>query len=399
MKSPSVSVVVPVYKTAPYVRQCLDSILNGKLKDIEVIAVDDGSPDEAGAILDEYAKKDPRVRVIHQKNQGAGHAYNVGMWAAKGTYVGFIDSDDWIEPDMYYDLFQAALKTSADIVKSAGYITELPKGSAIDMLIPPHKCNRLITNLMEVPEMVKRHCCLWSAIYKRSFITKNDLKYPDDIRELASDISFGYQVWITAKSFYCLNRPYVHYRQTNPNSDTKQGTRMSFYLLEGHKRGRDFMKKCPHTTKAHWAHKARGEFEHFRFEWNSRCKKRRREFAFKMSRMFRESLCGKVADKHLFNEKEWTWYQFVAYMPILFYLNDILKFNAHYSRADKTQESYFLFGLFKTVQTPHFKRKTFLGLPYWRERLYDGELADLRNMCLKMTNELQMINQKMKGKK
>ena len=79
-----VSVIVPVYKTAPYVRQCLDSLLCQKLHDIEIICVDDGSPDNAGAILDDYAKKDSRVRVIHQENKGLGCAYNVGRRIATG---------------------------------------------------------------------------------------------------------------------------------------------------------------------------------------------------------------------------------------------------------------------------------------------------------------------------
>ena len=109
-----ISVIVPVYKVEPYLRRCVDSILAQTHKNLEVILVDDGSPDGCPAICDEYAAKDSRVKVIHKENGGVSSARNAGLDTATGDYIGFVDSDDWIEPDMYEDLLGALKETEAD---------------------------------------------------------------------------------------------------------------------------------------------------------------------------------------------------------------------------------------------------------------------------------------------
>lgn len=96
-----VSIIVPVYKSEAYLSRCLDSILNQTYTNIEVILVDDGSPDQSGMICDEYAKKDSRIKVIHQENKGVSSARNAGLKIAGGEYIGFVDSDDFIAPEMY----------------------------------------------------------------------------------------------------------------------------------------------------------------------------------------------------------------------------------------------------------------------------------------------------------
>ena len=99
-----ISVIVPVYNVEPYLRKCVDSILAQSYSNLEVILVDDGSPDGCGAICDEYAAKDARVRVIHKPNGGVSDARNAGLDIMTGDYVAFVDSDDWVEADMYRTL-------------------------------------------------------------------------------------------------------------------------------------------------------------------------------------------------------------------------------------------------------------------------------------------------------
>ena len=96
---PTISVIVPVYRVEKYIRRCVDSILAQSFRDYELILVDDGSPDYSGAICDEYATRDPRIRVIHKENGGLSSARNVGIDAASGEYLFFMDSDDIIHPD------------------------------------------------------------------------------------------------------------------------------------------------------------------------------------------------------------------------------------------------------------------------------------------------------------
>ena len=110
-----VSVIVPVYKVENYLKKCVNSLINQTLKDIEIILVDDGSPDSCGKICDEYAKNDSRVKVIHKQNEGLSEARNVGIMAAKSPYIGFVDSDDYVAEDMYEMLYENLIKTNADV--------------------------------------------------------------------------------------------------------------------------------------------------------------------------------------------------------------------------------------------------------------------------------------------
>lgn len=113
---PKVSIVVPIYNVEAYLSRCLDSILSQTLQDIEVIAVNDGSTDASGEILDQYASKDTRIIVIHKKNGGVSAARNDGIQLVKGEYIGFVDPDDWIDHDMYEALYHSAVEEKADIV-------------------------------------------------------------------------------------------------------------------------------------------------------------------------------------------------------------------------------------------------------------------------------------------
>ena len=121
----TISIIVPVYEVEKYLKRCVDSILCQTFCDIEVILVDDGSSDNCGFICDEYAKQDKRVKVIHKQNGGLSSARNAGLDIATGDYIGFVDSDDWIHPQMYEYLYNCALKYNLDIMTCCFEKTEL----------------------------------------------------------------------------------------------------------------------------------------------------------------------------------------------------------------------------------------------------------------------------------
>ena len=112
---PKISIIVPVYNVEKYLRKCVDSILNQTFKDFELILVDDGSTDSSGKICDEYNLKDNRIKVIHKENGGLSSARNAGLDIAQGEYIGFVDSDDWIELDMYEELYKICKENDADV--------------------------------------------------------------------------------------------------------------------------------------------------------------------------------------------------------------------------------------------------------------------------------------------
>ena len=109
-----ISIIIPVYRVETYLPKCIESILVQTYKNLEIILVDDGSPDRCGKICDEYQKKDGRIRVIHKKNEGVARARNDGLDCATGDYISFIDSDDWIAPDAYEKLYRGLQENGAD---------------------------------------------------------------------------------------------------------------------------------------------------------------------------------------------------------------------------------------------------------------------------------------------
>ena len=116
-----VSIIVPIYGVEKFLRECVDSILNQSLKDIEIILIDDGGKDNCPQIIDEYAQKDNRIIAIHKQNGGYGQTCNVGLERATGEYVAIVEPDDYIDSKMYEDLYNIACKFNSDIVKSCFY--------------------------------------------------------------------------------------------------------------------------------------------------------------------------------------------------------------------------------------------------------------------------------------
>jgi glycosyltransferase involved in cell wall biosynthesis len=172
---PKLSIIVPVYNVEQYLHKCIESILAQTFSDYELILVNDGSKDKSGEICDEYLKKDSRVKVIHKKNNGLASARNTGIIQARGTYVGFIDSDDWIEDDMYKNLYESCEKTNADI-SIIGVREVDEKGNSLNVYIP---------NDINLREILKK-AYAWNKIFKKQLFFDHNLffkegKYYEDI--------------------------------------------------------------------------------------------------------------------------------------------------------------------------------------------------------------------------
>jgi glycosyltransferase involved in cell wall biosynthesis len=227
MNVPKVSVVVPVYGVEKYLRQCVDSILTQTLYDIEVILVDDGSPDKCPQIIDEYAVQDSRVVPIHQPNGGYGVAVNNGINAARGNYVGIIESDDWIEPTMYEKLYYNAVKNNSDVVKCSFYVydgTQISqnqnrkwKTSYVDLFDAPEGA----FVIADYPDIVMFHSSVWASLYRADFV--KGIKMIETRSASYQDFPFMCEVMSTAKRISVEKDYLVHYRmEPNQDSSTKQ---------------------------------------------------------------------------------------------------------------------------------------------------------------------------------
>ena len=202
---PKVSVIIPVYNTAKYLRKCLDSVINQTLKDIEIICINDGSSDNSIEILREYKQKDSRIIIIDKENEGAGIARNKGLDIAQGEYLGFVDSDDYVDLNFFEKLYNKAKESNYDIVKG-NYVVVLEDGEI-------NKTNEIkkIKKEIKYSKIPYESFCSswWSAIYKTSMIDKYNIRF-SQIRQ-KEDIPFLYNSICVAECFAVIDAVKYYY--------------------------------------------------------------------------------------------------------------------------------------------------------------------------------------------
>lgn len=189
---PNISIIVPIYNVEPYLRRCVESLLKQSYADFEMILVDDGSPDNCGAICDEYAAMDHRVQVIHKPNGGLSDARNAGLAIARGEYIAFVDSDDWVAEDYLERLRFALSETGADIcecdvIKTSGEETSSEQGTPV-----AYETEGALTQLIN-DGVFRQH--VWNKLYRREVIS--DILFPKG--KTNEDEFWTYQVFGNAK--------------------------------------------------------------------------------------------------------------------------------------------------------------------------------------------------------
>ena len=179
MNDIKVSIVIPICNVERYLKECLDSVINQTLKDIEIICVDDGSTDASLSILRTYEKMDTRIKVITKQNSGYGNTMNVGMDIAIGEYIGIVESDDYIEKNMFERLYNTAVQYKTEIVKSDHYIFSTKNGRSeaqYQWVCPIQYYNRVL-NSQICPEIFTFTMMNWTGIYKTDFFRKNNIRH------------------------------------------------------------------------------------------------------------------------------------------------------------------------------------------------------------------------------
>lgn len=219
---PKVSVIIPVYNVEKYLRQCLDSVINQTLTDIEIICVDDGSTDSSLAILEEYASKDDRIKILKQQNAGAGVARNTGLTIAKGEYLYFFDSDDFLELNALEKLYQQAICVSADICifKFKDYDSLNDDYSSVESslrlnLIPE---NKMLFSVKDVPKDIFQVCAynVWTKLYNRIFIIQNNIKFQN--LRTCNDVYFNIMTLAIADKITYCDEFLINYRRDAINN-------------------------------------------------------------------------------------------------------------------------------------------------------------------------------------
>ena len=219
------SIIVPVYKVEPYLEKCVRSVLNQTFTDFELILVDDGSPDRSPAICDELAKSDARIRVIHKNNGGASTARNAALAVAKGTYISFLDADDfWLNESVLYDIYSLIRKQNAEIVviKAINYyqnsdtFSETYNSFLSKDLEPDH----YELNLYRLISASAYRANAWNKVFLRELMERNNLFFTEGT--IAEDVDWAARLCLAARSITILDNPVYAYRTGRPGSVTSK---------------------------------------------------------------------------------------------------------------------------------------------------------------------------------
>jgi len=235
-----ISVIVPVYNVETYISKCLDSIACQSHTNLEVICIDDGSTDSSGLLCDAYAKKDARFKVFHKANGGQSSAYNLGLDYATGEYVGFVDSDDWIKPDMFETLYTTAKNKNASICV-AGYYKETDEES-IPMVNKKQIPDAMISTLDMLLYPLKRDDYMgfcgyaWNKLFSSALFTHKKLRYNNSI-DYGGDVLLYTEAVLAADGFgFYVNRPLYHYYQRNESISKSEDIHVKMQILNAYKK-------------------------------------------------------------------------------------------------------------------------------------------------------------------
>lgn len=203
-KSVYVSIIIPVYQSEPYIRKCIDSVLNQSFDQFEVIIVDDGSSDNGGIICDEYAERDTRITVIHQQNCGVSSARNCGLDVARGKYVMFVDSDDLLPHDALQKLVDVSNQTNADIIVGQKVHTKSRNANEMDLdLRIIHDKNQILDRMLN-----NQYDSVWGKMFIANIAKKNRFVNGKQINE---DVFYVFECLLHCKSIAEINYPVYQY--------------------------------------------------------------------------------------------------------------------------------------------------------------------------------------------
>lgn len=228
--NPKISVIIPVYNVEPYLRQCLDSVVNQTYRNLEIIIVDDGSPDNCGRICDEYAKKDDRIRIIHKENAGVSAARNDGMRIASGEWTTFVDSDDWLDLDYYERMVSSMPQEKSDIFCAGGLVEDYLDKQKLKYVFDAPFLDRgeAVRTALEAKTLAQ-NCgtdrksdsgtvaVCWNKFYRTGFLQENGFCFDVRLHPM-EDILFHLNVYSKATAIAGCTCIGYHYRQNVSSS-------------------------------------------------------------------------------------------------------------------------------------------------------------------------------------
>jgi len=328
---PKVSVIIPVYNVEKYLKKCLDSVINHTLTDIEIICINDGSTDGSAEILQQYAQKDERVRIINKANSGYGDSMNKGLDAAQGEYIGFVESDDYIKPDMYETLYKVAKDNDIEVLKSDFYSFVGDGELYHNKLDKTDKYYNRIIDISEDFTPFRFHMYTWSGIYNREFLNKHNIRHNTTPGASYQDNGFWFQTFIYSKRLYFYNKPFYCYRRDNENSSVNNEKKVytmkyEYDFIQG------LLEKSPELYRKYIGVCLQRRFSSYVVTYNRIAKRFKKTFYNRMVEEFRGYEKQGLIDYDVFSKREAKQLQNILKHPKIFYLfnnRQISGFRAH----------------------------------------------------------------------
>jgi len=306
--TPKISVVTPIYNVAQFLPKCLDSLMAQTLHDIEFICVNDGSTDNSLDILRSYSDKDDRFVVIDKPNGGYGHTMNVGIDAARGEYIGIVESDDWVDPDAFEVLYEiASANDKCDIVKANHNVFADGCEPSLVENFPRELCGRVLSPLDDDGMVVLNSIpAIWAAIYRKEFLTANGIRFLETPGASFQDTGFVYKSWIAADSFFLVHDAYLNYRVDNAGSSVKSAAKV-YFVCEEFASIENFLEARSERYERLIGRILAKKFDTYNWNYDRVSEEFREEFLQRIAAEFAPAFLEDRIDPLVFKEGEFEW--------------------------------------------------------------------------------------------
>lgn len=341
-KQIKVSVVIPIYNVEKYLRQCLDSVVNQTLQEIEIICVNDGSTDSSPMIIAEYAAKDPRIKVITKSNSGYGHSMNMGFDQASGEYIGIIESDDYADPKMFETLYSIASQNELDVVKSSYYFYySIPQErNEKQEIVSKILSNRTFCpttafeSKMEMVEFFNIKPTIWSSIYRRKFIRENGIRFNETPGASFQDASFNFKVWCCAQRVQLIQEAFLHYRQDNESSSVNSKGKV-FCVCDEYAEMQSFLDAHPEKKGTLEYVKNRIKYDTYMWNYERLAPQYKYIFIERAASEFKQDMTDAKMDKAYFEWYNWNNLFEIINDPIAWHTKKMLSTGGEYVKKEE----------------------------------------------------------------
>ncbi len=304
-----VSVILPIYNVSQYLRQCMDSVVGQTLKEMEILCVNDGSTDDSLEIIQEYAARDSRIVVLTGPNGGYGKAMNRGLDRATGEYIGIVEPDDYVVPEMFAELYAAAKDRDLDWVKADFYrFTHSRSGEEqleYELLDKTKTRYGELLNPSQDPSCIRFTLNTWTGIYRREFLEEFHIRHNETPGASFQDNGFYFQTLAYARRAMIVNKPYYRNRRDNPNSSVKSKAKVYCMNIE-YDHIRDLLMREPEVWQRfqymYWWKK----YHNYWFTYNRIDESYRPEYLERMRQEFKRAMqLGQLRESD-FTRQEWV---------------------------------------------------------------------------------------------